>query len=194
MTASRLFASGIAAALSLSVAAPALAATSDEILLTQASFRTDDLCEGKTGTLRGRCISDVLKRIKALREEFRDALEVERDAWKAEHAHLGVSTEYSKGLQEYTQGVIAKRKLFNEQQRVLEKVFFDEQKTIRTTSTAGKARGYTRQVETGELDAAKEACSALKDSSAQRLCMRRQLRLIDPEATQRGIARTRRVR
>lgn len=194
MIATRVFASGMAAALSLSIAAPAFAATSDEVLLTQASFRTDDLCEGKTGAMRGRCIGDVLKRLKALRKEFRDALELERDEWKDAHAHLGVGAEYTKGLQEYTQSVNAKRRLFNEQQRVIEKVFFDEQKAIRTSATSTKPRGYTRQVTAGDLDAAEEKCSRYKDSSALRLCMRQQLRLIDPAATQRGAARVKPIR
>lgn len=186
MNRSRICTSGIAAMLSLSMAAPALAVSSDELLDIQTSFRTDDLCNGKTGTLRGRCISDVLKRIKALREEFRDALKIENTEWRSDHSHLGVSAEYKKALQEYTRDVSAKRRLFNEQQRDIEKAFFAEQKKIRTSAKADTPRGFTRTVKAGDMKAATKLCSSHKDSSAQRLCMRRQLRLIDPAARRMG--------
>lgn len=187
------FASVIATGtLCFSIAAPAFAKSSDEILAEQKSMSVTTVCEGRDRTLRayGKCVGDALKRINILREEFKDVLEEERKEWYLNHSNLGVSTEYSKALKAYTDEVNAKRKLFNIQQREVEKIFFAAQKAVRATglsSSSSSSRGSARTPVTSTAEQeAKKKCSYQKDTTALRICMRQQLRLLDPAAKKMG--------
>ena len=183
----RLIASALTAAVALSAAAPAaLAMTSDEVIALQKEFKANDMCADKTQRLRGKCIGDVIKRIKSLRDEFRDALEDERKAWYDANSYLGVSTEYTSAIQKYTQDVLAKRKVFNDQQREIEKKFFDEQKAFLKQNGGSTGSGYTRPVTKTDLETATQKCAKQKDASGLRVCLRTQLRLSDPNARQMG--------
>lgn len=187
----RLISAAVTGALLFSLAVPAFAKTTDEILAEQKSFKANELCEGREGTKRGKCIGDVIKRIKVLKDEFKDALEEERTAWYLEHGELGVSTEYRIALNEFLAATKAKRKTFTDQQREIEKLFFALQKEIRSNSseiTPQKER-FTRRLTKADLEAATKKCenqSKRKDLRAVRICVRQQLR--DPAARQMGAA------
>jgi len=183
-----LLSAGISATLALSMIPSALALSSDEIIAKQKSFKAIEMCEDKQGTFRGKCITDVIKRIAMLRDELKDALEIERTEWYADHSNLGVSEEYTKALQDYTKEVSAKRKLFNDQQRELEKMFFAKQKELLSnqSSSSSSSRAYTRPVTKTDITNANDKCAKIKDTTAKRLCMRQQLRLIDPAARKMG--------
>ncbi len=176
-----------------SIATPAFAKTSDEILDEQKSFTVNQVCEGRDRTQRayGKCIGDALKRINMLRDEFNDALEIERTEWYESHSHLGVSAEYSQALKEFTTGVTAKRKLFSDQQRAAEKVFFAAQKTVRQeglSSSSNSSRSSLRPVKATDEKAAALKCAKVKDDNGKRLCIRQQLRLLNPGLSQMGAA------
>lgn len=178
---------GLTAALSLSIIPSALALTSDDVLAKQQSLKAVEMCDGKSGTFRGKCITDVIKRIAMLRDELKDALEIERAQWYAEHAHLGVSTEYTKALQAYTKEVSAKRKLFNTQQREIEKIFFTKQKeALRTQQSGSSSSRSGRSINTTDLESAEQKCANQRSDTARRICLRQQLRLMDPAARRMG--------
>lgn len=185
----KLLSAGISAALCLSLIPVAMAATtSDEVIAKQKAFKAVEMCEDKQGTFRGKCITDVIKRIAMLRDELKDALEIERTEWYKAHASLGVSEDYTKALNEYTKGVTAKRKLFNDQQRELEKIFFAKQKELLSSSksSSSSSSSRARPVTKTDLTSAEEKCAKIKDTTAKRLCMRQQLRFIDPAARKMG--------
>jgi hypothetical protein len=165
--------------------------TSEEILTELRAMDGNKLCQGQTGRLRGKCITDIIKRLKMLRGEFTDALEIERTAWYNVHSYLGVSDEYKKQLYAYLKLVNDKHKTFNDLQRALEKIFFAEQKAVRTNanSSSSSSRGFTRSVSKTGMSDASLKCSKVKDDSAKRICLRGQLRLNDPAARQMGASR-----
>lgn len=185
----RLIAAALTSATLVSMVPVAFAQSSDEILAEQKTMQVEQVCEGRDRSQRayGKCIGDAINRIKLLRDEFKDALEEERTAWYNEHSNLGVSAEYRTALNEYTAEVAAKRKLFNEQQRTIEKAFFDAQKSIRlggvsaSSSSAASSRPTTRLTTTTEKEA-EAKCANQKNESAIRVCMRQQLRMQTPNA------------
>lgn len=187
MTITRILNSAVAAMLCMGIAAPAFAATTDEILAEQKAFQANDICAGRTERNLGKCIGDVLKRIKNLRKEFADALDVERKAWYDEHAGLGVSAEYSTALRALITEATAKRKLFNDQQRIIEKLFFNTRKDVRENATA-TTKTYTTNVDAAAMEAATLKCAKASDARGLRLCLRQQLRLLDPATRQLNIS------
>jgi hypothetical protein len=180
MKGQKFIAAAISAASLFSIATPAFAATSDEIIAKQMEFNANEMCGDKTERLRGKCISDVLKNISRLKDEFRDALRKERKAWDEEHETLGISAEYSAALSEYTKTVLEKRKKFDQQQRTLEKSFFAEQQKYRIDNSGTQTRGNAKRISKEEMAAGIEKCAIQKDDSALRVCLRQQLRLQDP--------------
>lgn len=187
----RITSAAVTGTLLFSLAVPAFAKTTDEIIAEQKSFKANELCEGKEGTNRGRCIGDVIKRINILKDEFKDALEEERTAWYLEHSNLGVSTEYRTALNAFLASTKTKRSTFTSQQREIEKLFFALQKEIRKTSSeiTPQKEHFTRRLTTMDLETATKKCenqSKRKDLRAVRLCVRQQLR--DPAARQMGAA------
>jgi hypothetical protein len=187
MRLSRIIASVSVAAACFSAAAPALAATSDDFLAEQKAFKASDLCEGRNQRDQGRCIGDAIKHMKALLKDFNDALAEERAQWYKDNSNLGATTEYQTLLRAYLTEISAKRKLFRDQQKEIEKLFFSERKTVRENTLTEKTT-YTRKITSADMDAAKEKCAKQTDSSGLRVCLRQQLKLIDPTTRQLNIS------
>jgi hypothetical protein len=179
----RTFVSGaLAAAMSFSLAAPAFAATSDELIEQQRTFQSQDFCNGKTGREVGRCISDVLKDIKDLRDAFHDALRIERRAWDEENAGLGVGTERAAAFKAYMKSVMEKRNTFNSRQHEIEKSFFSTRKIVRK-NPAPETPVEPRKIVQIDMEAAKAKCSVYKKDDAVRVCIRQLVR----EANSRAV-------
>ena len=186
MNISRMIASASLAAVCLATASPALAATSDEILTQQKEFQAEELCAGRNARDQGRCIGDAIKRMKAMLKDFNDALNEERDAWYKENGAMGATTEYRTALRAYLDEVSAKRKLFRQQQQEIEKSFYSERKTVRQTETKPSTT-YSRTITSEDMEAATQKCSKQSDASGLRVCLRLQLRLINPATRQLNI-------
>lgn len=185
----RASAAALTVLLSLSSVPAAYALTSNEILDEQKAIKGDELCSNKSGDQQGKCISDVLKRIKQLRDDFADALKEERVQWYFANTALGGGEEYAAALAQYTKDAQVKRQLFNAQQREIEKMFFSRQKIVRgsgMTSSSSSSSAYSRKVTSGDMTAAKDKCAKVKDEEGQRICLRTQLRLIDPKSKKMG--------
>jgi hypothetical protein len=189
MRLSRTIASLSTAVICLTSAAPAFAATSDDILVEQKAFVATELCTGRNARDQGRCIGDVLKRMKAMLKDFNDALNEERAAWYKENAALGTGTEYQTALRSYLDSITAKRKLFRDQQKEIEKLFFTDRKTVRENATPEK-KSYTRKITSADMEEAKKKCANQSDASGLRVCLRQQLKLIDPTTRQLNISPT----
>lgn len=186
---SRRLISGLAAVtVSLSVMQPAFAAavSTDEVLAELRTFNPDTICKGRTGKDLGRCIGDVIKRLSYLRNDFSQAMRAERDDWYELHGYLGVSAEYSTKLNEFLDGVKVKRTEFNTLQRTLEKAFFAVRKEILESSGTGSTT-YSRRIEKSDVENATAKCAKQTDRSGLRICMRQQLRLMDPRTRQLNI-------
>lgn len=149
--------------------------TSDAILREQTSMLEEtDVCANEDRN-RGQCITDTLKHLKSLRDEFSRALDAERTTWLNKNGTQSTATtEYRQALQEYLATVAEKRRLFNTQDRTIQKGFFDEQKAAR--SSAGSSSSSSSRTSTS-MKAAQRACAGLKNSSAQRVCLRSQFRV-----------------
>jgi hypothetical protein len=184
----RILSSLAAVSLSLTVLQPAFAATptTDDILTELRSFDPDTMCEGRTAKDLGRCIGDVVKRLGTLRKDFSQATRTERDAWYTLHGYLGVSSEYSTELQKYLDSTKAKRTEFTELQRTLEKAFFTVRKQVLESSGTGSTT-YSRRLEKTDIETATAKCAKQTDKSGLRVCMRQQLRLLDPRTRQLNI-------
>ncbi len=188
MRLSRIIASASVAAVCFSSAAPALAATSDDILVKHKAFKAADLCEGRNERDQGRCIGDAIKRMKALLKDFNDALAEERTQWYKDNSSLGATAEYQTALRAYLDEISAKRKQFTQQQREIEKLFFTERKAVRENTASTEKPTYTRKITAADMEAAKEKCAKQTDSSGLRVCLRQQLKLIDPTTRQLNIS------
>ncbi len=177
----RLLSSVVTASVCMSFVQPVVAATktSDDILVELKAFDASSMCEGREGKNLGRCISDVVKRITALRNAFNDALKIERNAWYAEHGNLGVSSEYATKLQEYLSDVKEKRSAFSDIQRSLEKTFFTTRKEVRESTTANSL-SVSRKLEPNDMEAATAKCAKQSNANGLRICLRQQIRLMDP--------------
>ncbi len=186
---SRIIASASVAAVCLTSAAPALAATSDDILAEQKAFKAADLCTGRNERDQGRCIGDAIKRMKTLLKDFNDALSEERAAWYKENAALGTGSEYQTALRAYLDSINTKRKQFRQQQQEIEKMFYAERKTVRENAPAEK-KTYTRKITSADMEEAKKKCAKQSDASGLRICLRQQLKLIDPTTRQLNISPT----
>lgn len=186
----RASAAALTALLSLSSVPAAYALTSTEILEEQKAIKGDELCSNKSGEQQGKCISDVLKRIKQLRDDFADALKEERVQWYLDNSNLGAGEEYAAALSQHTRDAQAKRQLFNAQQREIEKLFFSRQKIVRgggaSSSSSSSSKAYSRKVTVDDMTAAKEKCASVRDEEGQRICLRTQLRLINPKSKKMG--------
>lgn len=181
MNSRRILSSIATAAICFSMMQPAFASemSSDEVLAELKSFDPTTICAGREGKNLGKCIGDVIKRISTLRFEFTQAEKRERSAWYDAHGQLGVSAEYNKALQEYLANAKTKRTEFTAVQRELEKVFFAARKDVRDNAVTGTG-SYTRAVTGADLEAAKAKCSKQSNNGGLRICLKQQLRLLDP--------------
>lgn len=170
-----------AVAIGLSILQPAFAAatSTEDVLAELASFDAATICKDREGRNLGKCIGDVVKRIGMLRDDFGQALKAERASWYEANGNLGVSAEYTIKLQQYLDGVKEKRAKFIELQRSLEKTFFAARKQI-LDSAESDTKTYSREVKSGDLETAIMKCAKQADSKGLRICLRQQLRLMDP--------------
>jgi|GEM_PF-6038563 len=182
MTSRRILSSLATVAISLSMMQPAFAAatSTDDVLTELQSFNPDTICAERTGKNLGKCISDVIKRISGLRNDFSQALTAERKEWYAAHGQLGISSEYSEALQAYLASVKTKRETFTELQRGLEKAFFAIRKQVLDSAESTDTPSFTREVKGADMEKATAKCAKQSDSRGLRICLRQQLRLQDP--------------
>lgn len=146
-------------------------------------------CQGTSDRARARCITDALKTWKELEHDF-DMDEDDRvDAWKAEHAHMGVGPDYQKALRDFLNEVHADRKEFEKQLLVFRKAFFAEQKKVRMnqgTSTTPAKPKPTPKAPAMTVDEAKAKCGPEDDDGLYRTCMRQLLRGVPASAARRS--------
>lgn len=187
MLARRILSSLVTATMCFSLMQPAMAARSsstatstDEVLATLKAFDPNTICTDRTGKDLGRCIGDVLKRIASLRNDFVQAERKERQAWMDAHGTLGIGTEYRTALQAYSDSVKAKRAEFTKIQRELEKIFFDQRKAILNSVSSGTG-SFTRVIKADDMQNATAKCAKQSDASGLRICLRQQLRLLNPK-------------
>lgn len=171
----------ISAAIALSLLAPSLPAMAATSAIT---LPTELPCGGTTGKSRARCITDALKTWKEMEHDY-DMEEDDRiDAWKAEHALMGVGADYQKALRDFLNQVRAERKEFAKQLQMFRKEFFAEQKVEREKGDGRKAT--EKKLDKATLEAAKAKCGPEDDDGLYRTCMRQLLRGVPASVTKRS--------
>lgn len=174
------------ALLALSLLAPSLPAmAADDIEGFTVEAPSKLPCEGKSDRARARCITDALKTWKELEHDYDQEEDDVVDEWKAEHAHMGIGSDYQKALRDFLNAVHQRRKDFAKQLQAFRKAFFDEQKKIRetggTTTTKPKQAGPAMTIEE-----AKAKCGPEDDDGLYRTCMRQLLRGVPSSVTKRS--------
>jgi|GEM_PF-5610347 len=159
----------VSTALVLALLAPSAPAFAAEL-----SAPSELPCEGAEGKARARCITDALKAWKGLEHDYDQNEDDEVDAWKADHAHMGIGSDYQIALRTFLKDVRERRKEFAAQILAFRKTFFAEQKAKLKQGDGRKATEV--KLEKATLDAAKAVCGIEDDDGAYRLCMRIQLR------------------
>lgn len=185
---SRFLSSAAAVAIGLSILQPAFAAptSTDAVLAELASFDPATICEGREGKNLGKCIGDVIKRIGMLRDDFSQALTAERIAWYDAYGNLGATSEYTTKLQQYVEGVKEKRAKFTSLQKSLEKTFFATRKQI-LESAESNTKTFTADIKSGDLEAATAKCARQSNAKSLRICLRQQIRAMDPNTRLRNV-------
>lgn len=179
----------IATTLTLSMLASTMPAIAAEVASTAVELPSELPCEGKNGKDRARCITDALKAWKVLEDEYNDAEDEVVDAWKKEHANMGIGADYQTALRTFLTDMRNARKEFRAQLQEFRKVFFAEQKAklkAGNTSSSSSSKAVQPKLEKSTLDAAKAKCGVEDDDGAFRLCMRLQLRKHTTNATKRS--------
>lgn len=169
----RLTASALALSLFASTLPMALAEDTSSTTSISVKAPTEVPCEGTGGKNRARCITDALKAWKELDHDYNKEEDVVIAAWKAEHAHMGIGSDYQTALRTFLNDMRAQRKEFQKQLQAFRKAFFAEQKTKREE---GDGRSPGVKLEKTTLEAAAAICGPEDDDGAYRLCMRLQLR------------------
>lgn len=181
------FLSALAAGMmAFSVAAPAFAVgTAEEVLIKLSEYEETDLCVKKSGREAGRCMTDVLKRIKQLQDEFDDALRIKRREWDKANGHLGIGNERKIAFKEYMKGITEIRNTFKKRQKALEQRFFDENTVTRKNIPDVEPKdSYKAQI---DMAAALAKCEGAYTKEATiRICVRQAVRM----ATAKGIRGT----
>lgn len=172
----------------LGTSVPALAAETDAII----EAPTELPCGGTTGKSRARCITDALKTWKELEHDYDEEEEDRVAAWKKEHAHMGVSSEYQKMLRDFLNGVRNERKEFRAQLQAFRKAFFAEQKEARESgrSVAPKPTKPAPLGPTMTVEEASAKCGPVDDDGRYRTCMRQLLRGVPANAARRSRTNT----
>lgn len=175
----RLVASSVLATLSLALAPAALA--EDAVAPVENVETIEDLsreltslsCEGKEGREIGRCITDVLKRIKAIEFNFSLWYKNEVKTWRSAHDNDGISEEYTLALKAFNDQMQEKRKYFQEQVRIVRKAFFDQQTVVRVQKGEVNTKG-SKSLTTAEEQELLKQCSEkfASDQDAERVCLR----------------------
>ncbi len=156
------------------------AATVDTTVTSKQYVEGVDPCAEEDAKNRGKCQSDVQKDLARELDAFSQDQRQERDAWKTAHAHLGIGQEYRVALQEFLAEQKVDREAFKARQLSIRKVLNEGRKTVRQQGT--EAQGYRREVTGEEAAEAKTACAKVKDDRAKRICLRRELRITNPDA------------
>ncbi len=130
-------------------------------------------CDGKEGKETGRCITDVLKRIKTIEYNFAQWYKREVAAWRKANDGDGISEEYTLALKAFNDQMQEKRKYFQEQVRLVRKAFFDRQTIVRVQKGEVKTKGSTPLTTTGEQELLKQCDEKFaSDQDAERVCLR----------------------
>ncbi len=140
-------------------------------------------CEGTQGKSRARCITDALKTWKEMEKDYDDEEDDVIAAWKAEHAQMGVGSDYQRALHTFLNDVRAQRKEFRAQLNAFRKAFFAEQKIQREKGSVPAAESLTSK---DDFDAAKAKCGEEDDDGLYRTCIRHILRLKRSSITNRS--------
>jgi len=169
----RLLATSVLASLALCNVPLALAEGEAETIESLTASLSDLTCDGKEGKGIGQCISDVLKRIKVIEENFSLAYKAEAAAWKEEHEGDGISEEYVLALKAFNEQMQTKRKAFQEAVRLARKKFFDQQTVVRVQKGEVKTVGSKPLDTAAELEARKQCSEKFaSDQDAERTCLR----------------------
>ncbi len=182
----RLTASALALSLFASAAPVAFADETATGFAVQAP--TEVPCEGTSGKSRARCITDALKAWKELERDYNDAEDAVITQWKADHAHMGIGSDYQKALRAFLVEMRAKRKEFQRQLQDFRKAFFAEQKTKRDEGDGRKAT--EKRLDKATLDAANAKCGPVDDDGKYRTCMRQLLRGVPANVGKRSRSST----
>lgn len=172
----------VIATLSLLAMLPTSALAGDSAIAAQARAKLHLDCDAKEGRDVGRCISDTLKKWSVLLDEYNDLEEIARKKWHDEHAYLGATPEYRKQLNAFLTDLKNQRAAFLKTQNQTQKTS-QETWRLRRSSNIQEKIGTT--FESKEVTAAEEKCSAQKDKTAKRLCLRNILRNPNERASAR---------
>lgn len=140
-------------------------------------------CKDKTGTMRGKCIGDVLNAIARWEENYFEEEREKTRAWKAEFGKLGLSPEYYAKQAAFNAQLKKERDAFRAEVNELRKKFHDEQKAFRAgakSSSSSSSTGYRKVIKKGDNTKAMQECADKKDSRAKRICLRKALETRDP--------------
>ncbi len=133
-------------------------------------------CAGQEARRRASCITDTLKKLKRISEQYDQKEDDVVEAWRKANAHLGISPEYQKGLRVFHQELLTKRKAFNVRVLALQKAFYNQQKEKRIQGAVQKPTN-TKTLDAATFEAAKAKCGEEDDDGAYRMCLRLQLRI-----------------
>lgn len=169
----RLVAASAITLFSLGQAIPAFAEETPVTIDTLEQSLKSLSCENKEGRAIGTCISDALKRIKVLENEFALQYKAETVAWRKEHDADGITKEYVVALKVFNDQMQEKRKYFQEQVRIVRKAFFDQQTIIRVQKGEVNTKGST-SLSTAEEELLLKQCNEkfASDQDAERVCLR----------------------
>lgn len=171
----RLIASSALAVLSFSSFSVAFAEETPMTIDTLAESLKNLSCAEKQGKAIGTCISDVLKRIKTIEHDF--ALQYKEDVkvWRAAHDGEGISKEYTVAQKQFNDMMQEKRRVFQEQVRLIRKAFFDQQNLQRVQKGEVNTKGSQELTTSSETDARKACVSWDNDEDEVRVCLRNAL-------------------
>lgn len=183
----RLAASALVLALFASTAPVAAAedASSTDIGITAP---TELPCAGTGGRNRARCITDALKSWKELLHDYDEAEDDIIARWKADHARMGIGSDYQKALRAFLSDMRAQRKEFQKQLQEFRKEFFDKQKEKREEGDGRKAT--EKKLDKATLEDARAQCGPVDDDGKYRTCMRHLLRGVPASAARRSRSST----
>lgn len=177
----RRLASAIIALSLLAPSLPAMAATSDVTALP-----TELPCGGTKGKMRARCITDALKTWKEMEHDYDQEEDDRVDAWKAEHALMGVGADYQKLLRDFLNQVHAERKEFAKQLQAFRKEFFAEQKKVRENADGTTVAKPTPKAPAMTIEQANAKCGPVDDDGLYRTCVRQLMRGVPASVTKRS--------
>lgn len=174
----------VSVAITLSLFAPSLPAMAAD---TTIELPATLPCGGTTGKTRARCITDALKTWKEMEHDYDQEEDDRVDAWKTEHAHMGVGSDYQKLLRDFLNQVHKERREFAKQLQAFRKEFFAEQKAaLKKNNTAPKPTEDAKKLQKATLEEAKAKCGPEDDDGLFRTCMRQLLRGVPANVSKRS--------